>query len=40
VAAPPMSPERFVMEIGEWLADEPAVVDRDAFRAVLDRVVS
>jgi hypothetical protein len=40
VAAPPMSPERFVMEIGEWLADQPPVVDRDAFRVVLDRVVS
>jgi DnaJ domain len=40
VAAPPMSPERFVMEMGEWLADEPPIVDREAFRAVLDRVVS
>jgi hypothetical protein len=40
VAAPPMSPERFVMEIGEWLADEPPIVDRDTFRVVLDRVVS
>jgi hypothetical protein len=40
VAAQPMSPERFVMEIGEWLADQPPVVDRDAFRVVLDRVVS
>ncbi|HEX5404339.1 MAG TPA: DnaJ domain-containing protein [Pseudonocardiaceae bacterium] len=39
-AAPPMSQERFVMEIGEWLADQPPVVDRDTFRAVLDRVVS
>ena len=38
--APPMSQERFVMEIGEWLADEPPVVDRDTFRVVLDRVVS
>jgi hypothetical protein len=40
VAAPPMSPERFVREIGEWLADEPPVVDRDAFRTVLDLVVT
>lgn len=40
VAAPPMSPERFVREIGEWLADEPAIVDRDAFRTVLDLVVT
>jgi DnaJ domain len=39
-AAPPMSQERFVMEIGEWLADEPPIVDRDTFRMVLDRVVS
>jgi hypothetical protein len=35
-----MSQERFVMEIGEWLADQPPVVDRDTFRAVLDRVVT
>jgi Nuclease-related domain len=40
VAAPPMSQEQFVMEIGEWLADQPPVVDRDAFRTVLDLVVS
>jgi hypothetical protein len=40
VPAPPISPERFVREIGEWLAAEPALVDRDAFRAVLERVVS
>jgi hypothetical protein len=40
VAAPPMSPERFVREIGEWLAAEPATVHRDTFRIVLDRVVS
>jgi hypothetical protein len=38
--ATPMSQERFVMEIGEWLADEPSIVDRDTFRLVLDRVVS
>jgi hypothetical protein len=40
VPAPPMSPERFVREIGEWLADEPAIVDRDVFRTVLDLVVT
>ncbi|HEX3588245.1 MAG TPA: DnaJ domain-containing protein [Pseudonocardiaceae bacterium] len=40
VAAPPMSQERFVLEMGAWLAEQPAVVDRDAFRAVLDRVVT
>lgn len=40
VLAPPMSPEQFVYEIGEWLAVEPATLDRDQFRAVLDRVVS
>lgn len=40
VAAPPMSQEQFVMEIGEWLADQPPVVDREAFRTVLDLVVS
>jgi hypothetical protein len=40
VPAPPMSQEQFVMEIGEWLADQPPVVDREAFRAVLDLVVT
>lgn len=40
VPAPPMSQRRFVMEIGQWLADEAPVIDRDAFRTVLDRVVS
>jgi hypothetical protein len=40
VPAPPMSAELFVREIGEWLAAEPATVDRDAFRIVLDRLVS
>lgn len=40
VAAPPMSPERFVREIGEWLAAEPATVDRELFHAVLDRVIN
>ena len=40
LAAPPMSQRRFVIEIGEWLAEEAPVIDRDAFRTVLDRVVS
>jgi hypothetical protein len=40
VPAPPMSPERFVREIGEWLAAEPATVDREIFATVLERVVS
>jgi hypothetical protein len=40
VPAPPMTPEQFVDEIGAWLAVEPSTVDADAFRAVLDRVVS
>jgi hypothetical protein len=40
LVAPPMSQRRFVMEVGEWLADEEPVIDRDVFRTVLDRVVS
>jgi len=40
VAAPPMSAERFVVHIGEWLAAESATVDRDVFRTVLGQVVS
>jgi hypothetical protein len=40
LAAPPMSPQRFVHEIGEWLAQAPATVDRETFRVVLDRLVS
>lgn len=40
VPAPPLSPERFVREIGEWLAAEPATVDREIFHAVLDRVTN
>ncbi|QUH06331.1 DnaJ domain-containing protein [Saccharopolyspora erythraea] len=39
-AAAPLTPEQFVREIGEWLAAEPAVVDRDIFGAVLQQVVS
>jgi hypothetical protein len=38
--APPMSPHRFVVELGQWLAADPSTVDRDVFRVVLDRVVS
>ncbi|GDY29233.1 J domain-containing protein [Gandjariella thermophila] len=37
---PPMHAERFVREVGAWLAAEPATVDRDAFRTVLGQVVS
>jgi hypothetical protein len=37
---PPVSAERFVREIGAWLAADPATVDRDAFRTVLAHVVS
>ncbi|MDR7300335.1 J domain-containing protein [Haloactinomyces albus] len=35
----PMGPEQFVREIGRWLSAEPATIDREAFRAVLERVV-
>jgi DnaJ domain len=35
-----MVPEQFVREVGDWLATEPSVVDRAAFRAVLRQVVS
>jgi len=37
---PPMAPERFVDEIGGWLAAEQCTVDRDAFRALLRLVIS
>lgn len=40
VPAPPMSPQRFIVEVGEWLAADPSTVDRDVFRTVLERVVS
>lgn len=40
IAAPPYTPEQFVVEIGEWLAAEPAAVDRETFRTMLSRVVS
>lgn len=35
----PMTPEQFVREIGAWLIVDSATVDRDLFRAVLNRVV-
>jgi len=38
--APPMSPQRFIAELGQWFAADPSTVDRDVFRTVLDRVVS
>lgn len=38
--APPMVPERFVREIGGWLAADPSTLDREAFRTVLAQVVS
>jgi hypothetical protein len=34
------TPERFVTEIGGWLAAEPSTVDREMFRTVLRQVVS
>ncbi|WP_199433066.1 J domain-containing protein [Qaidamihabitans albus] len=37
-AAAPMAPERFVREIGDWLAVEPYTVDRSVFRVVLGQV--
>jgi hypothetical protein len=37
--APPMTPETFLHEIGEWLAAEPSTVDHDALRAMRDQVV-
>ena len=36
----PMTPERFVREIGGWLATDPSTVDREAFRTLLRQVVS
>ncbi|WP_189057628.1 J domain-containing protein [Longimycelium tulufanense] len=40
ISAPPMSPELFVEHIGDWLAEEPATVDRNLFRTLLRQVVS
>ncbi|GAA2788949.1 J domain-containing protein [Saccharopolyspora taberi] len=39
-AGSPLTPEQFVREIGQWLAEDSAVVDRDVFGAVLGQVVS
>ncbi|WP_019854183.1 J domain-containing protein [Actinopolyspora mortivallis] len=39
VPAPPMTPTGFVTEVGGYLAADPASVHRDAFRAVLSRVI-
>ncbi|ACU96713.1 J domain-containing protein [Saccharomonospora viridis] len=38
--APPMTPEQFVRQLGDWLAAEPVTVDRHVFRTVLGQVVS
>ncbi|MFL6126166.1 DnaJ domain-containing protein [Actinophytocola sp.] len=34
------TPERFVREIGDWLATDPSTVDRELFRIVLRQVVT
>ncbi|WP_243794194.1 DnaJ domain-containing protein [Saccharopolyspora gloriosae] len=39
-AVEPLTPEALVREVGEWLAEEPAAVDRDAFTMVLAQVVT
>ncbi|MEV0084657.1 DnaJ domain-containing protein [Saccharopolyspora sp. NPDC050642] len=36
----PMTPAQFVREIGRWLAQDPASVDREAFTTVLEQVVA
>lgn len=36
----PMTPDQFVEDIGEWFAEDPTTVDRDALRLVLDQVVA
>ncbi|SDZ39210.1 Nuclease-related domain-containing protein [Amycolatopsis xylanica] len=35
-----MTPEQFVIEVGDWLAERPAAVDPEVFRTVLGQVVS
>lgn len=35
----PLTPERFVQEIGQWLASDPATVNRDLVAAVLEQVL-
>ena len=34
------TPERFVREIGAWLASEPSIVDREVFRTLLQQVTN
>lgn len=36
----PLTPEQFVQEIGEWLAEDAAAIDREVFSVVLGQVVS
>jgi DnaJ-like protein len=36
----PMTPAQFVREIGRWLSQDPATVDREAFTTMLDQVVA
>ncbi len=36
---PPMTPAQFVEEVGDWLAEDPATVDREAYRLLLAQVV-
>uniref|UniRef100_UPI00036ED968 nuclease-related domain-containing protein n=1 Tax=Actinoalloteichus spitiensis TaxID=252394 RepID=UPI00036ED968 len=36
----PMTPERFVDEVGAWLAEDPTAVDTELFKAILNQVVS
>ncbi|MBW4716097.1 J domain-containing protein [Saccharothrix obliqua] len=36
---PPMTPAQFVEEVGDWLAEDPATVDREAYRLLLRHVV-
>jgi hypothetical protein len=40
VPAPPMTPDQFVDEIGDWFAEDPATVDREALRLLLGQVVA
>lgn len=40
LAESPMTPEEFVRDVGRWLAENPATIHRDAFRAVLGQLVS
>jgi curved DNA-binding protein CbpA len=40
VLAPPMTPHRFVQDVGGWLAGESATVHRDTLRVVLRQVVA